>query len=332
MRRAGPLARNGMSVTKGGSVIIVDGHQDIAYNALRLGRDYRRAAWDIRRAEVEAGLAAKRGLAANGLPDALLGRVGVIFATLFAESAWSPFKSGDSAGYTTPQEAYQQALRQWEYYQRLADEHEQIDLITSRAELDAVLSGEGDTLKREMAELLPEKEVLDVFLLRDDPERALAAAAQAGYSFLQEHFRRRIDLGNIKVFVRARFLGLSVEKLEARLLEGGFMRKKEFVDRYPLASVEPGEFPDLSPYRELWEKGLAAFQQRETFISLERGMEDFLMNDLRRARTVTFGPEPVFAYGLAKEKELSLVRLIGVGKMNALPADVLKERISATYV
>ena len=200
------------------------------------------------------------------------------------------------------------------------------------AELDAVLSGEGDTLKREMAELLPEKEVLDVFLLRDDPERALAAAAQAGYSFLQEHFRRRIDLGNIKVFVRARFLGLSVEKLEARLLEGGFMRKKEFVDRYPLASVEPGEFPDLSPYRELWEKGLAAFQQRETFISLERGMEDFLMNDLRRARTVTFGPEPVFAYGLAKEKELSLVRLIGVGKMNALPADVLKERISATYV
>ncbi len=120
-------------------MIIVDGHQDIAYNALRLGRDYRRAAWDIRRAEVEAGLAAKRGLAANGLPDALLGRVGVIFATLFAESAWSPFKSDNFAGYTTPQEAYQQALRQWEYYQRLADEHEQIDLITRRAELDAVL-------------------------------------------------------------------------------------------------------------------------------------------------------------------------------------------------
>jgi len=199
-------------------------------------------------------------------------------------------------------------------------------------ELDAVLSGEEEALKREMAELLPEKDVLDAFLFRDDPEKALGAAEAAGYPFLQDHFRRRIDLMNIKVFVRARYLGLSVEKLEACLLDGGFMKRKEFVERFALASVEPEDFPDSSPYREVWENGLAALNQRETFVPLERGIEDFLMVDLCKARAVTFGPEPVFAFGLAKERELRLVRLIGVGKMNALPADILKERISATYV
>jgi V/A-type H+-transporting ATPase subunit C len=45
-----------------------------------------------------------------------------------------------------------------------------------------------------------------------------------------------------------------------------------------------------------------------------------------------FGPEPVFSYGLAKRRELSLVRLLGVGKINQIPTPILKERISETYV
>jgi len=187
-------------------------------------------------------------------------------------------------------------------------------------------------LKREMTELILEKDVLDVFLYALQPEQALAAAAGNGYAFLRDHVRRRIDLGNIKIFVRARYQGLSAEKLKVRLLEGGFIQKKEFIDRFALASLELGEIRDASPYRELWEKGLAALSERETFVPLERGIEDFLMNDLRRARTIIFGPEPVFAYGQAKRRELSLVRLLGVGKMNSVPAELLQERISETYV
>lgn len=199
-------------------------------------------------------------------------------------------------------------------------------------ELDAVLSGEEETLKHEMAALILEKDVLDAYLYDTQPERALAAASASQYPFLRDHVRHRIDLGNIKVFIRARYQGLRPEKLAAGLLDGGFIRKKEFVGRYSLSSVEIGEVPDSSPYRELWAKAVEALGERETFVPLERGIEDFLMNDLRRARHVIFGPEPVFAYGQAKRRELDLVRLVGIGKMNSIPAELLQERISETYV
>lgn len=204
--------------------------------------------------------------------------------------------------------------------------------VRDSAELDDVLGKEEEALQIEMRELILEPGVLECFLKTNHPDKALAAAVSSGYPFLSEHIRRRIDVGNIKIFVRARYQGLSVEKTSAKLLEGGFIQKGEFIDRLALASFDWGEIRGSSPYRELWVKGNAALAERETFVPMERGIEDFLMNDLRRARSVVFGPEPVFAYGQAKRRELALVRLVGIGKMNSVPVEILRERISETYV
>jgi len=75
-----------------------------------------------------------------------------------------------------------------------------------------------------------------------------------------------------------------------------------------------------------------AFQEKESFIEMEKHFEDYLMKYLRKAGYIVFGPEPLFAYALAKKKELDLFRIVGVGKMNRLPEEILKNRISETYV
>lgn len=121
-------------------MIILDAHQDIAYNRVLYGRHYPRSAWKTRQDEAETDIPAETGLAANGLPQALLGRVGVLFATLFVVPSWSKFGQNPATRYDSAQTAYTAALRQWDIYQRLADEHAQIDLVRSRAELDAVLA------------------------------------------------------------------------------------------------------------------------------------------------------------------------------------------------
>jgi V/A-type H+-transporting ATPase subunit C len=56
------------------------------------------------------------------------------------------------------------------------------------------------------------------------------------------------------------------------------------------------------------------------------------MVHLRRARYIVFGPEPVYAYGLAKKRELLLVRMVVSGRIHEIPAAVLRDRISETYV
>lgn len=118
-------------------MILVDAHEDIAYNALRFGRDYRRSAYEIR--QIEQGTSAN-GIATTGLPNALLGRMAVVFSTIFTAPKGSSTMLADSPTYETPRQAYELATRQWDYYQRLVDESDQIHLITTGKDLDKVLA------------------------------------------------------------------------------------------------------------------------------------------------------------------------------------------------
>ncbi len=120
-------------------MIIVDGHEDIAYNMLTWGRDYTHSAQAVRQAERDALPSRDRGEGTLGLADWLAGEVAVIFATLFTEPArLSSFLTGPS--YRTPQEAHKIAMQQFDLYQRLADEHAQFRLVTMARDLDEVLA------------------------------------------------------------------------------------------------------------------------------------------------------------------------------------------------
>lgn len=119
--------------------IVVDAHQDIAYNALCFGRDYRRSVYETRRVET-AEIVAEAGIATLGLPNAILGRVAVTFATLFTSQVTKQPSPWDSLRYKTPQEAYQRAMLQLDYYNRLADQTDQVVLIQTQADLDKVLA------------------------------------------------------------------------------------------------------------------------------------------------------------------------------------------------
>jgi membrane dipeptidase len=122
-------------------MIVVDAHEDIAYNALSYGRDYRRSTAETRRLETDAELLAHRGQATVGLPDSMLGRVAVVFATLFvAPAEGNEDKPWAKLTYKTPREAYDLALRELDYYHRLADETDKVRLIQSETDLDSVLA------------------------------------------------------------------------------------------------------------------------------------------------------------------------------------------------
>jgi vacuolar-type H+-ATPase subunit C/Vma6 len=198
--------------------------------------------------------------------------------------------------------------------------------------LDTLLGKQKDLLGRTMAELLPEPDLLQIFRADHAPEEMLPLSRELPYPFVRDYVRHRLDLANIKIFFRMKYLGLSGESLERRVLEGGFVERAFYRQAFPLALAEAGRLLPYPAYRQAWEQSAQALEGRGTFIVLEREIEDFLMNYLREAKKLTFGPEPVFAYGLAYERELNLVRLVGVGKINGVPAGIIKERISGTYV
>ncbi|MCC6189435.1 MAG: membrane dipeptidase [Anaerolineales bacterium] len=121
--------------------ILVDAHQDLAWNVLTFGRDYSRSALETRALEQRDGLAVQHnGSTLLGLPEYLQGQVAVIFATLFAAPARHLSGAWDTQKYATPQEAHALAQAQLDVYHRLADENEAFELIGTRADLERVLA------------------------------------------------------------------------------------------------------------------------------------------------------------------------------------------------
>jgi membrane dipeptidase len=119
--------------------LIVDAHQDLAWNALTFGRDYTRAVAAARAAERNSPAVLRNGNTLLGLPEYLQGQIAVIFGTLFDAPARQQSGAWDAQAYATPQEAHVLAQAQLDYYHRLADDNEAFELIGSRADLERVL-------------------------------------------------------------------------------------------------------------------------------------------------------------------------------------------------
>lgn len=204
--------------------------------------------------------------------------------------------------------------------------------IKNSRELDLFLANEEEQLLKMLSEVFIEPDFLSI-MLSEAKELMTAHSLARGldYPFVFDYFRHRIDLGNIKMFFRAKYSGLPKVRFEKFMLPGGFIPPDLLLKSFDLPYAEIAEQIHFTPYKELWESVVEAIEEKETFTALERGIEDFLIHYLQKAKFIIFGPEPVFAYGLAKRRELSLIRILGVGKLNHVPSGILKERIGATY-
>jgi membrane dipeptidase len=121
-------------------MLIVDAHEDLAYNILCFGRDYTRPVAETRRLEAGTGIPASNGDTLLGWPEYQRGQVAVVFGTLFASPARRNTSGWDTPAYADANEAHQLYSSQLDVYHRLADEHpDQFRLIQTRQDLQSVL-------------------------------------------------------------------------------------------------------------------------------------------------------------------------------------------------
>ncbi len=116
--------------------MLVDAHLDIAYNVLAAGRDFNLPVAEIRRQEKAASsMEEPRGTCMVSLPAMLGGHIAVAGASIFVP----PPKRSRRHDPSAYQEAHEQAVAQLDYYRRLADEDERVDLLRTVADLEQVL-------------------------------------------------------------------------------------------------------------------------------------------------------------------------------------------------
>ena len=121
--------------------LIVDAHEDLAWNMLSFGRDYSLAASEIRQREQGSETPLRNGDTLLGYPDYQKGRVVVIFSALFNTPVRRKVAEWDKLCYATADQAHLLYRRQLDCYYHLAEEHPQcFRLLHTQADLSEVLN------------------------------------------------------------------------------------------------------------------------------------------------------------------------------------------------
>lgn len=114
--------------------ILIDGHLDLAYNTLAVGRDLTRPLDDLRRADPTALIT---------LPELRRARTRVVFGTIFVRPADAKSLGGKGTlggkAYETPEEARKLGLAQLELYERWEEANE-IRILRTLSDLDKHLA------------------------------------------------------------------------------------------------------------------------------------------------------------------------------------------------
>lgn len=170
--------------------------------------------------------------------------------------------------------------------------------------------------------------MMDRYMYQDILERAKLI----GDPYAIDYFKTVIDFNNIKTFLRVRKQNKSRPFLMEALLDGGFIDKNDII---PLSEEPLEQLANKMPgkrYDDLFSKGVDEFRVQGNITGLERQMENYLMNYIKKGKYVTFGIEPLFSFLFAKETEIKNVRIIMVGKINNIASSLIRERLREIYV
>lgn len=120
--------------------ILIDAHQDLAWNMLSFGRDYTLPVAETRRKELGSIAPQVNGDTLLGWPNYQLGNVEIIFSTLFAAPVRHKLGEWDQQCYASPEEAHLRYSMQLDAYDRLVDNHPAMfRKIEKRLDLQSVL-------------------------------------------------------------------------------------------------------------------------------------------------------------------------------------------------
>jgi len=210
--------------------------------------------------------------------------------------------------------------------------------IKDSQKLETVLNQELINLKKLVSGLLLDKELL-FFIDTDNLGSASEACRKFGSEFLNDYITHLIDMHNIKTFLRLYILEEPEEKLRRALTCEGFIKNKDFLKLYTqdlTALLNRLEYVHKGcrtiDYTYYIGEAVQKTVKEKSFAYLEKAINDFLIQILKPAKYITFGPEPVIVYYLAKVNEINLIRMIILAKLNNIENTLVKERLNDVYV
>lgn len=150
--------------------------------------------------------------------------------------------------------------------------------------------------------------------------------------FFMQYVEDLIDFTNIRTLLRYKRKGDNVDYLNKLIIAGGTISKDKYKD-YLHQDIDENSnlFKSSRIYYSL-KSAMAEYASTGNLSKFEKQMDDYLMGKAKESKKITYGPEVLFAYLVAKETEIKNLRIIFISKMNGLSSDFIRERLRDSYV
>lgn len=152
------------------------------------------------------------------------------------------------------------------------------------------------------------------------------------YKFTDKLVDAMIDSTNIKTLLRVKKQGKGREFASEVIVSGGSIDKDTLVaiiNETPENIISKLSF---SVYSDMIKDGIEGYISTNSANLLEKLSDNYVMDLMKGAKLVTFGPERILSYIYAKETEIKIIRIIMVGKLNNIAEEVIRERLRDLYV
>lgn len=150
-------------------------------------------------------------------------------------------------------------------------------------------------------------------------------------SLVRELIKRKIDLYNLKLFIRLKKLKQEPAMLEKLLINNGYVKTDELIKLYKEGMENLLTQPSLRDYRDIISAGLEYYDQTKSFLVFEKMSYEYFINRLRFTKYVAFGVEPLIAYWLAKDNEVNVLRIVMIGKLNNVEPKLIHQEMHKLY-
>lgn len=191
------------------------------------------------------------------------------------------------------------------------------------------LPGEMQSAAQEAYDLLVragDSQRADSLLDRAALEAVRSRAAGSGSDFAGQIAERICAAANLKIALRAACTGRDERFLQAALCECETLNKHALAAAAARGRQELAGFLSQSAYAGCVPAAAGGFA------AFEKWCDDMVFSRLEGARLVSFGPAPLIAYYIAREREIQNIRILLSCKRLGLPAERIRERMREAYV
>ena len=175
-------------------------------------------------------------------------------------------------------------------------------------------------------EVLKDFQEVDIYLDKKMFEHMNVFVNNINTPFVTDYFESLIDLTNIKTVLRLVKMNKEKSYLSKVLIKNGGIEDSIFESILMDGVESTSTRLSHTKYADLMREKITSLGEFEKLV------DDYITKNMKSAKLIGLGVEPIFAYLYAKDIELKNLRIILAGKLNNVDSDIIKERLRDSYV